>query len=101
VSVTHRFIPGQSRDCLAATCTAITDAECGTVRWRRVSASGGSGSDREAGQFDSRAVVKAWLNDNGNGAHYLFFILDDAAGKGEGMRKVRIDSLIEVTARSA
>ena len=95
---TARFIPGQSRDALAQVVGEINDNGSGIVRWQRASASDGSGRDREAGQFDSRPVTKAWLNDNGNGVFYLFFMLDESAGKGSGMRKVRIDTLMEVAA---
>lgn len=87
-------IPGSvAREALRATCAAISEAGAGSVSWRRVGASDGSGRDREAGQFDSRPITKAWLNDKGNGALYLFVFLNAAAGKGEGMRKIRIDSL--------
>ena len=78
---------------LRTLCASITAAGSGTVSWRRAGASEGSGREREAGQFDSRSITKAWLNDNGNGILYLFVFLNASAGKGEGMRRIRIDSL--------
>ena len=90
-----KFVGGtDTRDTLAQVCAGITAAQAGTVVWRRVGESAGSGKGRKAGQFDSRPVTKAWMNANGNGVYYLFVILNGAGGKGEGMRKIRIDSLI-------
>jgi hypothetical protein len=82
------------RGVLATLCASITARGAGRVRWQRVGASSGSGKARGEGAWDSRPITKAWLNDHGNGIAYLFVILDKSAGKGEGMRKIRIDSLI-------
>ena len=92
------FVPGLSRDALGATCAAIAASGKGIVRWRRKGASDGSGKDRNAGQFDSRPVVKAWIDATGKRVNYLFIVLDGDAGKGDGFRMIRIDSLIEVGA---
>ena len=92
------FVPGLSRDALGATCAAIAASGKGIVRWRRKGASDGSGKDRNAGQFDSRPVVKAWIDSTGKRVNYLFIVLDGDAGKGDGFRMIRIDSLIEVGA---
>ena len=81
------------REALRAACVNITAAGSGTVAWRRAGASEGSGREREAGQFDSRPITKAWLNDAGNGVFYLFVFLNASAGKGEGMRRIRLDTL--------
>ena len=90
-------IGSAEREALHAACAGITAAGSGTVSWRRAGASEGSGREREAGQFDSRSITKAWLNDNGNGIFYLFVFLNASAGKGEGMRRIRIDSLRSLT----
>jgi len=86
-------IGSAEREALRAACVNITAAGSGTVSWRRAGASEGSGREREAGQFDSRPITKAWVNDNGKGALYLFVFLNASAGKGEGMRKIRLDTL--------
>lgn len=85
----------QDRDNLGAVVAKIGK---GVVRWRRKGESDGSGKERCAGQFDSRPVVKAWLDATGKRVNYLFIVLDADAGKGEGFRMIPIDRLIEVGA---
>ena len=89
------------RSLLRSVCASITAAQSGKVRWTRVGESSGSGIERTEGAWDSRPITKAWLNDAGNGALYLFVILDPTAGKGTGMRKIRIDSLIPASVGTA
>ena len=69
----------------------VNAAGKGIVNWRRVSESDGSDRTRKAGQFDSRTVTKCWVS----GA-YLFFFLDAAAGKGSGMRKVKLETVTKL-----
>lgn len=89
------------RGILRSVCASITGSATGKVRWTRAGDSSGSGIERTEGAWDSRPITKAWLNDNGNGALYLFVILDPNAGKGTGMRKIRIDSLIPASVGTA
>lgn len=75
-------------------CATITARGAGSVRWRRVGDSDGSGKERSEGEWDQRPITKAYLNDNGNGILYMWVTLDPAANKGTGVRKIRIDSLL-------
>jgi hypothetical protein len=89
------------RGILRSVCASITVAQAGKVRWARVGESSGSGIERTEGAWDSRPITKAWLNDAGKGTLYLFVTLDPTAGKGTGMRRIRIDSLIPASVGTA
>ena len=78
---------------IVQTAALITAKGSGTVAWRRVSESSGSDRTRKPGQFDSRSITKAWVS----GA-YLFFFLDAAAGRGSGMRKVKLETVTRLAA---
>ena len=82
-------------DSIVSNAALVNKKGSGKVRWRRASASSGSGKDRNAGQFDSRAIESCRIS----GAYLWIKLASHLIGAdGNAYRRIRLDSIIELSA---